>query len=190
MEKEIALQHFGLLPAANAEEIENAIEEKLFSLKQEVLQKYMVPVLLNKKLQQIQDLMLAEFVLNKTMTQNHETSPPVWSDNPDNKIVLLEQYEKQISALKLALMESRTFHQVHKIIQSFILCQEYYMVLFRILFNEYAEALPEEVNTREMIDTGKLLVALKSGEPDNKQTWEIEREIARIDKIKNLKSPA
>lgn len=190
MEKEIALQHFGLTPNASAEEIENAIEEKLFALKQEVLQKYTVPVLLNKKLQQLQDLMIAEFVLNETITQNHETAPPVWSDNPDNRIVLLEQYEKQISALKLALMESKTFHQVHKIIQTLILSQEYYMVLFRILFNEYAEALPEEVNTREMIDTGKLLQALKAGEPDNRQTWEIEREIARIDKIRNLKTTA
>jgi hypothetical protein len=112
----------------------------------------------------------------------------VWNENPPNRIVLLEQYEKQISALKLALMESATFHQTHKVIQAFILTQEYYMVLFRILFNEFTEALPEEVNTREMIDTGKLLQALKSGDPDNRLTWEIEREIARIDKLRNIKS--
>jgi|694.fasta_scaffold00272_42 hypothetical protein len=188
MERSEALQHFGLPAEATAEEIENAIEEKLFGLKNEILQKYMVPILLHKKVNQIQDLMIAEYVLNNALTENFENSPAVWNENPPNRIVLLEQYEKQISALKLALMESATFHQTHKVIQAFILTQEYYMVLFRILFNEFTEALPEEVNTREMIDTGKLLQALKSGDPDNRLTWEIEREIARIDKLRNIKS--
>jgi hypothetical protein len=188
MERSEALHHFGLTTAASAEDIEQAIEEKLFALKNEILQKYMVPVLLSKKLQQIQGFMIAEYVLNSALTANLESAPPVWSDNPNDRIILLEQYEKQISILKLALMESKTFHQIHRIIQSFIISQEYYMVLFRILFNEFAEALPEEVNTREMIDTGKLLQALKAGEPDNRLTWEIEKEIARIDKLRSLKT--
>ncbi len=188
MERGEALQLFGFRAEANPEEIETSIEQKLFELKNDVIQKYVVPVLLNKKINQIQDLMVAEYVLTGKRSSTPEINPPVWNENPANRIDLLEQYEKQISTLKLILMDSITFQQAHKILQSFILTQEYYMVLFRIMFNEFAEALPEEVNTREMINTGKLLQALKSGEPDNKLTWEIEREIARIEKIQNLKA--
>jgi hypothetical protein len=187
MEKAEALKIFDLTSSAEKEDVLNAIEENLFQLKKEILQKYMVPALLQKKLQQIQELMIAEYVLHSELASNEEPSPLPWTENPTDRIVLLEQYEKQISMLKLSLMDSKSFHQVHKIILALILTQEYYMVLFRILFNEFSEALPEEVNTREMIDTGKLLTALKAGELDNKQTWEIEREIARIDKIRNLK---
>jgi hypothetical protein len=55
-----------------------------------------------------------------------------------------------------------------------------------MLFNEYAEALPEEVKSREIIDTGKLLQALKTNQVDNKIVWAIEREITRIDRITRL----
>jgi hypothetical protein len=37
-----------------------------------------------------------------------------------------------------------------------------------------------------MIDTGKLLLALRSGQPDERTVWDIEREIARIEKIQKL----
>lgn len=71
--------------------------------------------------------------------------------------------------------------------QALILTQEYYMVLFRMLYNEFSEALPEEVNTREMIDTGKLLLALHLGTLDERTVWDIEKgEIARIEKIQEL----
>jgi hypothetical protein len=46
--------------------------------------------------------------------------------------------------------------------------------------------LPEEVNSREMLDTGKLLVALKNDQVDNKMSWAIEREISRIKKIQGI----
>jgi hypothetical protein len=99
---------------------------------------------------------------------------------------MISQYEEQISHLKLEVMNSRTFHQLHRVMKALVLAQEYYMVLFRMLFNEFSEALPEEVNTREMIDTGKLLLALKSGQLEERMIWDIEREIARIEKIQML----
>jgi hypothetical protein len=54
------------------------------------------------------------------------------------------------------------------------------------LFSEHYSALPEEVNTRDMIDTGKLILQLKAGNPDDKMAWEIEKELARISKIQQL----
>jgi hypothetical protein len=187
MEKLEALHQFKLTPEAQEEDIQQALEERLFEIKKDVLQKYMVPTLLHKKLVQIQDSMLAAYVLGAT---EESTMPdiPQWQGNPTERVQFIESYEAQISMLKLALMNVQSFHHLMKVIHEFIVTQEYYMVIFRMLFNEFSEALPEEVNTREIIDTGKLLLGMKKGELDNKLTWEIERELARIQKIQSLKS--
>ncbi|MBL0316047.1 MAG: hypothetical protein IPP69_09780 [Flavobacteriales bacterium] len=185
MEKNQALSIFGLTESSDQEELFNAIEEKLFALKNEVLQKYMVPTLINKKINSIQDIMVAEFILlGGQIPVGNEIRH--WNSSPGDRIAMISQYEEQISHLKLETMNSRTFQQLHKVMQAFILTQEYYMVLFRMLYNEFSEALPEEVNTREMIDTGKLLLALRSGTLDERTVWDIEREIARIEKIQKL----
>jgi len=84
------------------------------------------------------------------------------------------------------LMQCTSLFAVKSVMYRIILSQEYYMALFKMLFNEYAEALPEEVKSREIIDTGKLLQALKTNQVDNKIVWAIEREITRIDRITRL----
>lgn len=185
MEKNQALSTFGLSESADQDAIQNAIEERLFALKNEVLQKYMVPTLINKKLGMLQDLMLAEYVLlGGNIPAGNEIRH--WNSSPSDRISMIAQYEEQISHLKLETMNSHTFHQLLRVMQAIVITQEYYMVLFRMLFNEFSEALPEEVNTREMIDTGKLLLTLRSGQPDERTVWDIEREIARIEKIQKL----
>ncbi len=186
MEKKDAYIAFGVTGTDDLQDVRTAIEEKLFALKNDILQKYMVPTLLTKKMQNLQYLTLAEYVLLDGEIKQAETQE-LWSASPANRIDFIEQYESHISVLKLTLMNCTSFHQLMKIVQSFIITQDYYMVLFRMLFNEFSEALPEEVNTREIIDTGKLLLALKKEELDEKQTWEIELELARIDKIQKLK---
>lgn len=185
MERIQALSIFGLAESADHDALLYAIEEKLFTLKNEVLQKYMVPTLINKKISAIQDTILAEYILlGGDIPAGNDIRH--WSSSPPDRIAMISQYEEQISHLKLETMNSRTFHQLHKVMQAFVLAQEYYMVLFRMLFNEFSEALPEEVNTREMIDTGKLLLTLRTGQLDERSIWDIEREIARIEKIQKL----
>lgn len=188
MEKAEALVRLGLSPTVSREEIQDTLEQKLFDLKKEILQKYMVPALLIKKIQMIQDFMVTEFVLLEQKDSHAQDNIPIWQDKPNDRIDFLERYEAHISQLKTILMNCQSFDQLLKIVQSMVVSQDYYMVLFRMLFNEFSEALPEEVNTREIIDTGKLLLALKKGELDNKQIWEIELEIARIEKIMGLKT--
>ena len=185
MDKIQACQLFGLAESATQEEIETVTEEKLFHYKNEVLQKYMVPALLKNKLQTLQELALAESLLRNTGPQNAVAE--AWTSDPADRISFIEEYEEHTSHLKLATTQSNSFGQLHSVIRTFIVSQEYYMVLFKMLFSEFSEALPEEVNTRQIIDTGKLLLALKSGTLDNKQTWEIELEITRIDKLQKLK---
>lgn len=83
-------------------------------------------------------------------------------------------------------MNAASFQNLSLALNALIDLQENYMHRFLFLFKEYSEALPEEVNSREMLDTGKLLLALKNDQVDNKMSWGIEREISRIKKIQGI----
>jgi len=119
--------------------------------------------------------------------QSYEMAANNLSLPSSDRIAMLEQYEARISQLKLSIMQSNSFAGLRPIVQQLIRLQEDYMHAFRKLFSSYSEALPEEVNSREMMDTGKLLHALKQGEPDNKMVWAIERELTRIKKIEGIR---
>ena len=185
MNRQDALNIFKLNHDVEEDWLMEAMENDLFELKNDILQKYMVPVLLQKKLRELQDKVLAEHLLRPAT--NGAPAPDIWHSPYDDRISFLEDYERKMSELKTALMQALSFRIVFPIVQRIILTQEYYMVLFRLLFNEFSEALPEEVNSREIIDTGKLLLALKNNQLDESTTWAIEREIGRIDRIRALR---
>ncbi len=173
----------GIESSHDFDEIVNRHEEKLFEWKQDILQKYMVPSLLRSKQKTLSQLIAAEQALTVTdANQYQEQVHPAFS--AAGKIELLESYESGLSALKLQLMNASSFAQLERVLTMLIDWQEHYMLQFTELFHEYSEALPEEVNSREIIDTGKLLLALKQNQIDNKMSWAIEREISRIKKLR------
>lgn len=187
MTKQMAMELLGLGPADDQESIREQIESLLFEFKKELLSKYMVPSLLRKKEAQLDAFIQAESAVDTAvLTEAQAVEPEQWKALPAHRIEFLEQYEQHLSGLKLQLMQCNSFSALKIVMHQLILSQEYYMALFKMLFNEYAEALPEEVNSREIIDTGKLLQALKSETIDNKTAWAIEREITRIDRISRL----
>jgi len=175
----------GIESTHDFDEFTNRHEEKLFEWKQDVLQKYMVPSLLRSKLKNLSQLIAAEETLSLA-----DGSAPFVIELPQlatpDKIDFLESFESGLSNLKLLVMNSASFKNLESVLKGIIEWQELYMLRFTELFNEYSEALPEEVNSREMIDTGKLLLALKQNQIDNKQSWAIEREISRIKKIRGI----
>jgi len=187
MNEQMAMELLGLNPADDEETIREHIDSILFELKKDILSKYVVPSLLRKKEAQLEDLIAAEATILKLPNEESTARVPErWETLPQDRIEFLEQYEQHISALKLELMQCTSLFAVKSVMYRIILSQEYYMALFKMLFNEYAEALPEEVKSREIIDTGKLLQALKTNQVDNKIVWAIEREITRIDRITRL----
>ena len=188
MNRTEALNLFNIQAGSDSSEVQNAIEEELFLVKKEVLLKYVVPRLLAKKTPQIHQLTEAELLLTGAKDVPATNDSSRWAEEPGDRISFLEHYEQHVSCLKMELMECKSFHQLGTIVGAFISTQEFYMTRFKRLFQGFSEALPEEVNTREIIDTGELLMALKKGEPDNKLTWEIELELARIGKIQRLES--
>lgn len=182
------MELLGLNHDADRETVAERLEEMRFAMKNEVLQKYMVPMLLRKKETQLEEWMSAEAHLMGDALPAPSAAPDAWQTLPNDRITFLEQYESRLSELKLRVMQSSSFAELKAIVDALVVTQEYYMALFKLLFNEFAEALPEEVNSREIIDTGKLLQVLRQGEIDNKTAWAIEREITRIDRIHGLKS--
>lgn len=187
MTKQMAMELLGLGPADDQESIREQIESLLFEFKKELLSKYMVPSLLRKKEAQLDAFIQAETVAVEALhTGGQLIELEQWKALPGNRIEFLEHYEQHLSNLKLHIMNCNSFSALKVVMNQLIVAQEYYMALFKMLFNEYAEALPEEVNSREIIDTGKLLQVLKSGTIDNNTAWAIEREITRIDRISRL----
>jgi len=182
------MELLGLNSDADHESVVERLEEMRFAAKNEVLQKYMVPMLLRKKEAQLDEWISAEIQMLGDELPEPSATPDTWKSLPNDRITFLEQYETRLSELKLRVMHSSSFADLKSIIDALVVTQEYYMALFKLLFNEFAEALPEEVNSREIIDTGKLLQVLRQGEIDNKTAWAIEREITRIDRIHGLKS--
>jgi len=184
--KERAMTLMGFESLHDRDDMHNLHEQKLFDWKQELLQKYMVPALLRNKLPLLEEIIFAEEKLVPEI-QTYEVAANNLPLPSSDRIAMLEQYEARISQLKLSIMQSNTFAGLNSIVQQLIQLQEDYMHAFSALFSSYSEALPEEVNSREMMDTGKLLHALKQGEPDNKMVWAIERELTRIKKIEGIR---
>ncbi|MFN0032788.1 MAG: hypothetical protein ACKVOR_11565 [Flavobacteriales bacterium] len=184
MDKESALQLIGAGVAATAEEIGDLIEQKLFEQKQDALQKYMVPTLLLKKTKQLEAWCDAETVLGFS-AQIDDVAFATLTGRQSTQTIFLEAYEQALSEHKLRMMNAQSFAQLMHAINQMATLQELYMVRFRDQFNEYSEALPEEANSREALDTGTLLQGLKSGELSASMIYAIEKELARISKIQN-----
>lgn len=175
----------GIESVHDYDDTENQIEQKLFEWKQELLQKYMVPALLRNKSKLLEGMIQAEKALSQGV-RPAPTEPPTTALPGTNRVDMLEAYESNLSALKLHLMQAPSFSALPRVIDLLIDLQEHYMRVFSKLFGDYSEALPEEVNSREIIDTGKLLLALKQGDLSEKTVWAIEREITRIKKIQGI----
>jgi hypothetical protein len=186
LSKQRAMALLGIESSLDHDESMNQHEQKLFEWKQDVLQKYMVPSLLRSKLKLLDEFIQAEKMIVPEHQSQHAVIAEIQLQGSD-RILMLENYETDVSKLKLQLMQASSFAQVPWLIEAFIQIQERFMSLFLSLFPEYSEALPEEVNSREMIDTGKLLLALKQQQIDNKMSWAIEREISRIRKIQGMR---
>ncbi|MFM7725831.1 MAG: hypothetical protein ACKO7B_03955, partial [Flavobacteriales bacterium] len=103
-----AMTLMGMDSSLNRDEMHEQREQIVFEWKQEVLQKYMVPALLRKKLPLLAEMISAEKLLldesNATTTTN-DNSPL----QCENKIDLLEHYDTMLSELKLALTRCNTF---------------------------------------------------------------------------------
>jgi len=190
-----ALKFLSLEADASREVVEGVLEEKLFTIKKEILNLIPVPSLVTKRMNQLSSWVeIEDFYFSPPSRMDF--SPPSRMDGillgdelaiSTDAITFLETYEREISIEKLEIANVSTFIHLIDCLVRIIHLQECYMSGFKKFFSTYNEALPEEVKSREMIDTGKLLQALKNNAVNSEITWEVEKELGRINKLLQFK---
>jgi hypothetical protein len=174
-----AIKLLGLEEHADSETIESALEDKLFTLKKEILPLLPVPSLIHKR-----ELQLATWCALESPSSFIPPSVDLESLNSaTDAISFLENYERLMSAVKLHIANAMSFQELKSVLSIATTLQSSYMKQFKHFFSTYAEGLPEEAKSREMIDTGKLLNTLKNNNLTSEISWEIEKELARIGKL-------
>ncbi len=183
MNFEDAIKFLSLESDADRDVITNILEEKLFTVKKEILTLIPVPSLVSKRMKQLDKWIEVEELIHSPESRLDGLLLYCETQDATDAISFLELYEKEISAEKLEISNADTFIYLIDCLTSAIFLQECYMDGFKKFFSTYNEALPEEAKSREMIDTGKLLQALKNNNITSDVTWEIEKELARIGKL-------
>lgn len=168
---------------ADEETFQVALEDKFFSIKKDILPLLSVPLLIQKRQALIERWMNLEPAVNHEFLKETPLSNSSSIAQAPNAISFLERYESEISSIKLHIMNAPSFHALYHTLTAAIEVQQAYMKGFNKHFEQYQCALSEETKAREMIDTGKLLTAIKQNNIDNHTTWEIEKELARISKL-------
>ncbi len=178
-----AKKKLGLLPEDDLSAVAEAMDDKLFQFKKEILPLLVVPTLVEKRKNQLTPWVEIEGVSEEV----HEVISFSEMENSPDAIAFLIHYEKERSQVQLAIMNAPSFNHLSGYLDRAISLQNLYMRMFQRFFDHFATALPEEAKSREMIDTGTLITALKSDQLSPSITWEIERELARIRKLTPLK---
>lgn len=132
----------GIESSHDFDDIVNQHEQKLFEWKQEILQKFIVPSLLRKKQNQ-----LAEWIEAEKLTVQPSESNVIFRPeklNTTSRIAMLEQYEADISLLKLKLTQAEFFSHLPAIVQGLLDVQENYMQAFIDLFRPIPRHFPKK----------------------------------------------
>ena len=182
MTKEEALHYFELDKDFQALDLLDLVDEKLFVLKNEVLQKLAVPSLLTKRLKESDKILTATTALQ----MNEEVEIPKFTEVvfPLSPIDFLEYYERELSTVKLIIFHAKYPQVLSAGIQQLISLQEGYLKNFEVVFGKYG-ATDTEVSAQQMMDSGPVLRALK-GNQDEEVTPIIQTEAARVRKLVSL----
>lgn len=164
-------------------DIFDSVDEKLFQLKNETLQKMAVPSLLKKRVQDCQKINEALKALGLEETSTEQTFGI--SLTASTPIAFLEDYERAISAAKLALFNARSAPQLASVLQNIISLQQNFNAQFITVMDPFGPFEPLDIPSRETTDTGVILRVLK-GENSEEAKALIQREAGRLLKIASL----
>jgi hypothetical protein len=139
-----------------------AIEEAILRIRNEVLNRYMVPVLLNRQLEQLDQLIRALSTLNIMLFAHEETL-----DLSKSALVLhpsivefLTDYESTLSAAKLKLMHATSPIRLREA-AAHIQSLEYSFGRHFLQLTASAETFEGNISSREKADTGLLIINLR-----------------------------
>lgn len=183
MTKEQALHFFEIDSDFQSIELLDIIDEMLFNLKNEVLQKMHVPQLLIKRKQQCEKIIEAQTALQ--MIENPIIPTFKNLNTHFNPIDFLEEYEHLLSALKLSIFNAKYPQTLLAGIDACIELQQNYGRQFPVLFSEF-KRVETEIASQSVLETGILLRNLKSNSNIEETKNLIEKELARLYKLDNL----
>lgn len=165
-------------------DIFDAVDEKLFQLKNESLQKLAVPSLLKKRIHDCEKITEALIALNLEEKSSQSTFEKF--DFEKNPISFLEKYERCISATKLSIFNARNSNNLKEALDSAFEIQSIFNREFPLIFEAYGPFEPLDIPSREATDTGVLLHGLKSDAASDSLKQMIQREAGRLLKIASL----
>ncbi len=177
-----ALEILQLPPQADSDEIEDALDDQLFAMRKEAMSKYVVPQLLNKLvrradlLAECSEVMLgAPWIPLPAVQFSHLSTA--------SEVAFFQDFEKRESELKLQLNSAKNAFQFKRALQAMQEHQRLYMIQFVAVFSKYKKDIESPTNSRDVIDTGKLLLLLKQGNNHEEIERMLAQELSRVSQL-------
>jgi hypothetical protein len=184
MTKKEAIQFLELENDNQVTDIFDSVDEKLFLIKNESLQKLAVPNLLKKRISDCTRITEALIALNLEEKSSNSTFEKFTFEV--DQITFLENYERCISAAKLSIFNARNSNNLKEALEAAFEIQTIFNAQFPEVFSSFGPFEVMDIPSREATDTGVLLRGLKSAENSDELKSLIQREAGRLLKIASL----
>jgi hypothetical protein len=184
MTKQEAISFLELENDNQVTDIFDAVDEKLFQIKNESLQKLAVPSLLKRRItdcSRITEALIALGLEEKSSPSSFER----FDFNVD-QITFLENYERCISAAKLTIFNARNSNALKESLEQAFEIQSTFNAKFPSVFDTFGPFEILDIPSREATDTGVLLRGLKSDRESEELKNLIQKEAGRLLKIASL----
>jgi hypothetical protein len=184
MNSQEALQYFEIDADYQQMELLDVMDERLFQIKNEVLQKIQVPSLLSKRKKECDKIIEALEALNmkEDVTLPEFPKPEL----PKEKIAFLENYESLLASTKLVIFNARNPQTLSLAIDFIINLQHNYNHNFEEVFAEYGKSDNSNISVTQHFESGVVIRALKNNEVNVEIRQLIADEGARISKLLSL----
>lgn len=184
MKAEEALQYFEIDSDYQQMELLDIMDEKLFQIKNEVLQKIQVPTLLAKRKKECDKILEALEALNMKEDVALPNFPK--PELPKEKIAFLENYESLLASTKLVIFNAKNPQTLSLSIDFIINLQNRYNNIFGELFAEFGSSENSNVSVTNPFESGVVIRALKNNDVNDEIRQLIADEGARINKLLSL----
>ncbi len=184
MKAEEALQYFEIDSDYQQMELLDIMDEKLFQIKNEVLQKIQVPSLLNKRKKECDKIAEALEALNMKEDVTVPDFPK--PELPKEKTAFLENYESLLASTKLVIFNAKNPQTLGSAIEFIINLQHHYNIKFSEVFAEFHNSENALISVANHFESGLVIRALKNNEVTDEIRQLIADEASRINKLLSL----
>jgi hypothetical protein len=184
MSPQEALQYFEIDPDYQQMELLDIMDERLFQIKNEVLQKIQVPALLLKRKKECDKILEALEALH----MKEDITPPPFPEAtlPTDPISFLENYESRLASAKLVVFNARNPQTLSEAVDFIIELQQQYNASFDSIFSAFGPFESDSISVNSNFESGVVIRALKSNEVNDEIRQLILNEGSRIKKLLSL----